>query len=67
MVWGDKLGVEPHQLFDVGLNVSVGCKILGDALKSSDDIRIGIGRYHSHTPSLRDAYADRILARLGDN
>ena len=59
--WGDRLGFDPIDLLDPSLNIQAGCTILSQALKGSDPLTERIGRYHSSTPHLRDAYGQRVM------
>jgi soluble lytic murein transglycosylase-like protein len=59
--WGDRLGIEPADLLNLEVNIQTGCHILSDVLKGSDPLLERIGRYHSQTPELRDAYGQRVI------
>jgi len=52
---------DPYRLFDLEYNLHVATRILADAIESTDDPVLGIGRYH-HWVSERRArrYGDRV-------
>ncbi len=63
--WGDKLGVAPGELFDPELNIRLACqRILKPELDGPGPLWERIGRYHSPTPELRDAYGWDIIRRV---
>ncbi len=63
--WGSKLGVAPADLLDASLNIRLACqRILKPELDGPGPLWERIGRYHSHTPALRDAYGRKIIARI---
>ncbi|MGL5007802.1 MAG: lytic transglycosylase domain-containing protein [Plesiomonas sp.] len=52
----------PADLFNPHVNLRVGAEILKSALASSpDDIKLGIGRYHSWNDSRALGYADKVM------
>lgn len=59
--WGDRLGLSPKELLDPSVNVQAGCEILSAALRGEGLLLERIGRYHSSTPHLRDAYGQRVI------
>lgn len=63
--WGDKLGVSPTDLLEPSLNIRMACRrILKPELDGPGALWERIGRYHSPTPTLRDAYGQKIIARI---
>lgn len=46
---GDKVAGDIYSLLDVETNIRVGASILRTALTSTDDVILGMGRYHSYT------------------
>lgn len=46
LYWQRKKYKDPFDLLDVEENIRVGCEALNDAVSSTDDIVLGIGRYH---------------------
>ena len=59
--WGDRLGLDPADLLNPSLNIQAGCEILSEALRGEGSLLERIGRYHSSTPNLRDAYGQRVI------
>jgi soluble lytic murein transglycosylase-like protein len=59
--WGDRLGLDPADLLNPALNIQAGCEILSEALGGDGTLLERIGRYHSSTPHLRDAYGRRVI------
>lgn len=53
--------IDPVSLLQPDMNVSLGCRILGEAMAASATLWEGIGRYHSYTPSRLRSYAIRVL------
>ncbi|MBF0391519.1 MAG: transglycosylase SLT domain-containing protein [Alphaproteobacteria bacterium] len=51
----------PADLLDPETNIRVGMAILRDALASTDDPVMGIGRYHSYDPARARAYGEAVL------
>ena len=63
--WGDKLGVAPRDLLEPSLNIRIACRrILKPELDGPGALWERLGRYHSLTPALRDAYGRKIIARI---
>jgi Transglycosylase SLT domain len=63
--WGDQLGVAPEDLLDVSVNIRMACQhILKPELDGPGALVERIGRYHSHSPNLRDAYGRKIITRI---
>ena len=59
--WGARLGLDPADLLDPQVNIQAGCEILSAALRGEGLLLERIGRYHSSTPHLRDAYGQRVI------
>jgi hypothetical protein len=53
---------DPYSLFDPKTNLRVAAKILATALTSTDDITLGIGRYHSWKNKRAINYGRRVLS-----
>lgn len=53
---------DPITLLDPAVNLRVGARILREALDSTDDVVLGVGRYHSWTPHRARAYGAWVLA-----
>lgn len=57
-----RLGLPVFALFNPKVNVRFGARILKEAMRSSpEDLAVGIGRYHSYTPSRAIPYGRRVL------
>jgi len=52
---------DPIKLLDPEYNVTAAAQIIRSALDSTDDLVIGIGRYHSWTPSRAEWYGNNVL------
>ncbi len=56
-----RLGLPVFALFNPKVNVRFGAKILKEAMQSTPDLAVGIGRYHSYTQSRAVPYGQRVL------
>ena len=52
---------DPLTLLDPRTNITVGAKILRDGMRRTRDRVMGVGYYHSHTPSLARGYGTAVL------
>ena len=62
--WGDQIRLAPVDLLDPRVNIRAGCEILSEALRGPGSLAERIGRYHSATPKLRDAYGQRVMGAM---
>jgi hypothetical protein len=54
-----------HDAFDPDSNVRYASRFLRSLRTSAPSLFEAVGRYHSHTPERRDAYAERVFRRWG--
>jgi hypothetical protein len=52
---------DPLTLLDPRTNITVGAKILKDGMRETRDATMGVGYYHSHTPSLALNYGTAVM------
>lgn len=51
----------PEDLLDIEKNIQVGADILREAMASSKNKEVGVGRYHSWKPDISPLYGKRVL------
>ncbi|MDE0204863.1 MAG: transglycosylase SLT domain-containing protein [Candidatus Tectomicrobia bacterium] len=56
------LGLDAYDLLDAQTNITVGCRILSEALAGPGSFLSRLGRYHSPRPERGRWYARRVLA-----
>jgi soluble lytic murein transglycosylase-like protein len=64
--WIRKYDIPHRAMLDPGLNIHMGCLILRQQIDRHGLTWMAVGRYHSGTPRLRDAYAKRVKRHLLD-
>lgn len=64
--WIRKYAIPHKLLFSPSDNIYLGCFILAQEIKKGGLNWQSIGKYHSHTPWRRDAYATKIKRHLMD-
>jgi hypothetical protein len=61
---GHRVNHSPHALLDPVTNLSVGAAVLAEAINSTDDLELGIGRYHHWADELRAREYGRKVLRV---
>lgn len=61
-LWHSQRVRDPQDLLDPATNLRVAAVILAEAMKSTPDLELGIGRYHHWTDETKSrAYAKRVI------